>query len=525
MTQDELAQIHDEARAEFAKLPGVIGVGYGFKHTGGKWVDRVGLTVFVQEKKPLSQLKPAEVIPSEFKGLPTDVDVVPTVSEESACEDHTTHSPLVGGITISNLTQDADGKFSAGTLGFFATINGKVGPHNVVLVSNNHALCDNGVKAGGLIYQPPLFQGGGQWTIRPLNKDNNVVGGILDVGKKGDQSFTYPGEISPNNYYVDCATAEVSFCVSSCCNTVCGQQFTDQILGLDLNGSNQIVDVARVQHSDLVAGSDYVVYKVGRTTGRTVGKVVLINHPVSITKPPPPSSGNNAITIVATTNNCNGELKFSDEGDSGSAIINAQGKLIALLFGGDSSQVPKLTLASHIHPVLDFLRVTAITQTNPASGNPAYSTDVVTTDLAAVPAAGISPSAVPAFRQRLNQAPQGAEIFKLIESHATEVVHLVNHNRRVISAWHRNKGPVFLSNTIASAHDAQHVIPREVDGVTRDSLLHRMANALTGEGSCQLRADIERYFEDILRCVNSADTVHAILDSLGAAACAPEARG
>jgi hypothetical protein len=126
-------------------------------------------------------------------------------------------------------------------------------------------------------------------------------------------------------------------------------------------------------------------------------------------------------------------LKFSDEGDSGSAIINAQGKIIAVLFGGDSSQVPKWTLASHIHPVLDFLKVTAITQTSPATGNPAYSSEAVTADLAAVPAAGINPSAVPALRERLNKAPQGAEIFKLIEGHATEVVHLVNHNRTKIT--------------------------------------------------------------------------------------------
>ncbi|HEY3840752.1 MAG TPA: hypothetical protein VGL72_29470 [Bryobacteraceae bacterium] len=511
MTQAELARIHDEAREEFAKYPGVVGVGYGFKRIGGKWVDSVGLTVFVREKKPQANLRPEEVIPAEFKGLPTDVDVVPNVTLDSACEDHTIHSPLAGGITISNLTKDSSGNFSAGTLGFFATVNGKAGPQNIILVSNNHVLCDNAAKVGDLIYQPPLFLSGGSWGINPANRDNNSVGGIVNAGQKGDHPFTYPGE-TVLQYYVDCATAEVSFCVSTCCHTLCGQHFTDQIIGLALNGSNQIVDIARVQQSDLVAGTDYVVYKVGRTTGRTVGKVVMINHPVSVTTPPPPSSGNNAITIIATANNCNGELKFSDSGDSGSAIVNAQGKLIALLFGGDSSQVPKLTLASHIHPVLDFLKVTAITQANPATGNPAYSTDAVNAALAA-PAAGINPTAVPALRERLNKTPEGAQIASMIESHATEVIHLVNHNRRVTVTWHRNKGPEFLNESVLNAHDPAHVIPAEIEGVTRDTLLQRMAKVLSEFGSAGLRASIGQ-IEWFLPRLGQFGSLRELIDSL-----------
>jgi len=511
MTQSELARIHDEAREEFAKYPGVVGVGYGFKRKGGQWVDAVGLTVFVQEKKPAADLKPEEVIPTEFKGIPTDVDVVPNVTLDSACEDHTTHSPLAGGVTISNLKQDSGGNYSTGTLGFFATDNAKTAPHNVVLVSNNHVLCLNAAKAGDLIYQPPLFLSGSTWNLNPQNKDNNSVGGIVNVGQKGDHPFTYPSETS-QNYYVDCATAEVSFCVSSCCHTLCGQSFTDQIVGLALNGSNQIVDVARVQQSDLVAGTDYVVYKVGRTTGRTVGKVVMVNLPISISTPPPASSGHNAITIIGTVNNCNGELKFSDGGDSGSAIVNAQGKLIALLFGGDASQVPKQTYASHIHPVLDFLKVTAITKANQPTGNPAYSTDVASAELVA-PVAGLNPSAVPALRERLNQTPEGAQIASMIESHATEVIHLVNNNRRVTVTWHRYKGPKFLNESVLNAHNPAHVIPAEIDGVTRDTLLQRMARVLSQFGSAGLRASISQ-IEFFLPRLSQFGSLRELIDNL-----------
>ena len=42
MNQTELAQLHDEARTELLKIPGVVGVGYGFKWTAGKLTDIVG---------------------------------------------------------------------------------------------------------------------------------------------------------------------------------------------------------------------------------------------------------------------------------------------------------------------------------------------------------------------------------------------------------------------------------------------------------------------------------------------------
>ena len=56
------------------------------------------------------------------------------------CEDRRQHYPLVGGITITSFQQDSDGLYSSGTLGLFASINGKQPPKNIVLVSNNHVL-------------------------------------------------------------------------------------------------------------------------------------------------------------------------------------------------------------------------------------------------------------------------------------------------------------------------------------------------------------------------------------------------
>lgn len=528
MTQEELARLHDEARAEMKKIPGVVGVGYGFKRTGGKLTNQVGFTVYVNEKKEKSQLQPEEIIPADYKGIATDVDSVPQVTEESNCEDHTTHSPLIAGITISPLIKDSTKTpptYELGTLGFFATINGVNGPNNVVLVSNAHALTAGGAAAGAIIYQPPLIQNDDGWSVNPdPNARNNPIGNVANVGFKGDWPYTYPGETPNSNspgYYIDCATAKINICIASWCHTNCGESFTDQVINLAIppDGSNVIVDIARVQETDINGSAPYVVYKVGRTTGRTEGKVTMVGAPVPKTLFP--GGGDNAIEITPTQPDCNNILRFSAVGDSGSALINSQGKLVGMVFGGDPTKSPKTTLACHIHPVLDRLKVTPITQANPATGNPAFSAPAAAAQPAqpapaqpgAAPAPA-QPSAAPALRQRLAKSEEGARWITLLETHASEVIHLVNHQRLVTVTWHRNQGPQFLNEAIINAHDASHPIPLEIGGVTRETLLRRMAKTLADYGTGGLRAAVELNSEEITRRVQTATSLHDLIDSM-----------
>src|SRR5262245_66429774 len=70
------------------------------------------------------------------------------------------------------------------------------------------------------------------------------------------------------------------------------------------------------------------------------------------------------IEITATQTNCNGEVRFGDHGDSGSAVINAQGKVVGLLYSVSKNNIA-IGYACHIHPVLNKLGVSAITNANP----------------------------------------------------------------------------------------------------------------------------------------------------------------
>jgi len=83
---DELIAANEAIRALLASgaeeqlraLPGVTHVSVGLKETGGRVTDQLAIRVYVDEKKPPGDLAPAERIPPEVDGVPTDVNLVET---------------------------------------------------------------------------------------------------------------------------------------------------------------------------------------------------------------------------------------------------------------------------------------------------------------------------------------------------------------------------------------------------------------------------------------------------------------
>ena len=511
MTQEEIERLQREAEDEFMKYPGVIGVGYGFKRAAGQTTEVLSFRVYVVEKKELAELKPEEIIPQEFKGVATDVMTVTKVSLLE-CEDKDYHSPLIGGITVSNQKlfppgHPNAGKPPVGTLGFFATINGQKGPENVVLVSNNHVLMDNGAQVNDKVYQPEFVLQNGQVLINLSRDKIHKVGKIHRAGLIGEHPFQYPGETSLP-YGIDCATAELDMSISSWCNTNCGIHFKNEIRGLNIGGKNNIANVARVKQIDLQTGTPYIVYKVGRTTSRTVGKVTATDHIVNLGPPTLPANITlrNCIEIEATENNCNGQLMFADHGDSGAALINARNELIGIVFAGATSD-PKLADACHIHPVLDKLGVTPITTANPHTAADTFF------DVPGVITEG-GFNHTPLLREKFLSTERGREFFELIKKHRMEAVNLVNHRRPVTVAWHRSNGPAFLSHLINNARDPEHTVPREIEGVDRETLIQNMARAFLTHGSTELKSAVERHVRDVLNRINQFDNLHELVKQL-----------
>ncbi len=208
-------------------------------------------------------------------------------------------------------------KITAGTLGCFVK---KRSGGTVRILSNNHVLAnENAAKKGDAIIQPGRYDGG----IK--GKD---TAGTLD---------TFVRLRTNQANFVDCALAALKI----------GIEFD----GTAIQGLGQLAGLGPA-----VVDLDAPVEKVGRTTEHTRGRVTafeLDNVVVGY------DFGNlrfdNQIEIEGAD-----EGPFSQGGDSGSLILDADHRGVALLFaGGDEGGLngKGLTFANPLHTVLDELSV------------------------------------------------------------------------------------------------------------------------------------------------------------------------
>lgn len=511
MTNDEMFAIRERAEAAFKQqYPGVHGVGIGFRTRGGQRTSEVVLSVVVQVKKPLDQLAPEDVIPSTFEGMSTDVQTFLYGHElpGTDCENHLQFDPLVGGATVSTMRTitrpDGSPGVETGTLGFFATVTGLTAPKNVVLVTNAHVVEGAGATVGTTVYQPAYSNRTGSWNVVGLGGETATGPQAASIGPI---HAIVPRAPDGNGFYIDAASVQLNFCISSCCNSNCGLKFLPHaIRQLNVGGANDIVDIAPANSVNV----GDTVYKVGSTTARTAGTVLHVMHlgHEAVTNVPWPKIIVVSAASMSDATNCGGNLRFADHGDSGSALIDAQGRLIGLVFAGNP---PDGTgFACYIEPVLAALNATAITRTHSITGNPAAEGTALTTP------AFIDgrPNMTPRLRARALASEAGRTLWAVGDRHRLEVQRLVNDNRRVAVAWHRHKGPQFLARVIANARDPERRLPADIDGVTRAALLQAMAKALTEHGSDALRADIERHGARAHALLDAGDDLHELVEHL-----------
>jgi hypothetical protein len=226
------------------------------------------------------------------------------------------------------------------------------------------------------------------------------------------------------------------------------------------------------------------VFKVGKSTGRTEGRVVDDNHPsFSITK----DGTTHTFTGQIAIQNIDNTLPFSTHGDSGSVIINLDNKIVGLLFAsgrnipiGGTPQ-PFVTIANHISDVFAALKIRI-----------PYSPDVKVISaetLRAVPTVLEAPIPEPyrVLRRRLQDDEVTAKLFAIGQRHSDEVTYLVNHCRPVTVAWRRAQGPAFLATVMGAVREGHSRIPPAIKGVTLAELLRRMQFVLSQNGSPALR--------------------------------------
>lgn len=205
---------------------------------------------------------------------------------------------------------------TAGTLGCFVRARG--GRH--LILSNNHVLADeNRARIGDAVVQPGRLDGG--------RRRGDTVGALVKFVRMTTR----------RDILVDCALAGI-----------------DDAVEYDYRNLTGIGTLAGAAPG--LPDPDVQVAKVGRTTGTTRGRVtafevdnVVVEYDIGNL------TFDNQIEIEGE-----GNAAFSDGGDSGSLIVDADRMGVALLFagsdqGGDNGR--GLTYANPLRAVLDALRV------------------------------------------------------------------------------------------------------------------------------------------------------------------------
>jgi hypothetical protein len=306
---DDITNAKRGAQQSLLSKPGVLGVGVGLREVNGQLTDEVVIRIYVRQKKPIDQLAADEVVPPHIDGHKTDV--IERSSDEFIAEPgNFKERPMACGLQIARYAGFLGVQGFAGTIGCFVTSrSGPVQGDNLLLTCA-HVLFPNLVHdvtmSDNKLYQNESILG------------VNCVGIVSDkyqFGGLADASFAYTDADDGANNYV-------------------------WKIG-------KITGATRVKLGERIA-------KFGRTTGRTYGIVTDIDKTISVMARGQSVGFHNQIDITYSQDGSESD-RFADEGDSGSAILNAQCQIVGLLWAVDESRM--YGTASHINNVFDALDV------------------------------------------------------------------------------------------------------------------------------------------------------------------------
>jgi hypothetical protein len=528
------------AREAFGRLDGVVSVGFGQKETGGRYKDDIAIVISVQEKKKEGDLPPEQRIPPSFEGYPTDVRVLHQAAFHG-CDNTTTYDTIQGGIQIMPPMDDSNGHFHSGTLSAIVKKRSDSGRENIYLLTNKHVLFIDGGRAGQYVYHPFCPASSSKWAAPG---DSNTLGPIQPGPVLANVAFTVPGDSSPTQFFVDCAAARIDI-DSKCLGTTCTKdqiKTATSIVDLQVNGVNTINNVRSVINDISIINQK--VYKVGRTTGKTVGIVRSVTASAGAPADPDPSltgtqpfTAQNTIEIDFDTSsapggvNCKGNARFTEEGDSGSLILDEQGNAIGMHSLGAPPGSPSAfpSNACHILPILDQLNICI-----PVTSGTSYGSCGATDGSGAAPAPqgdfplpsgeiefasqsvpGVMQGVAPATSDEmlhlqdllgsLRSTALGRELHETFALIRREIGYLVRNCRPVKVAWARNKGPAFFAHFLNHLKGAADRVPEEIEGVSRSSLFQGMLKVLSTHGSIPLRVAIEKHGQELAAMVDRND--------------------
>jgi len=314
-------------RLELLRKRNVVAVGIGYKNVRGRKTDQLALICSVEVKVSKGMLPEAEIIPESIDGIPTDVNATGILYAQQSRTER--HRPAPGGVSIGHYL------ITAGTLGCVEQKN-----NTLYMLSNNHVLANsNDAAIGDPILHPGAYDGGTQQndTIAHLSEFiplqfttgaipcpiGNAVASVLNAAAVGSRTRLHaaaPATTAGN--VVDCAIAQ-------------------PISPADV--STQIFEIGSI--TGVAEGRlGMAVKKSGCTTGLTSGVIQQIDVTANV------SYGTNKVATFVDQLMAGA---MSQGGDSGSAVLDDQNRLVGLVFAGSNTT----TIIHRIHNLFQALAI------------------------------------------------------------------------------------------------------------------------------------------------------------------------
>ncbi len=335
-----IKEIHKSVCDHLQRRANVVATGVGYKMTGGQKTPSLSIICSVVKKWPVSELSPADKIPERLEGIPTDVIATGRIRALPSRTDR--HRPAPGGVSIGHR------EITAGTLGCLVKRRGEI-----MILSNNHVMANsNDAETGDAILQPGPADGG----RFPQDHIANLEA-FIPIAFPGQQP---PGGPPPGRPPSGCSTARGA---ASILNAVAAMVGSDaRLAAVTLKTTENRVDaaIARPVNLDVVINSileigppsgtvqgslGLAIRKSGRTTGFTTGEITQVDVTVNVQYGP-------GQTARFTDQLLAGPM--SQGGDSGSAVLDEQNRLVGLLFAGSENS----TVINRIEHVFSALELT-----------------------------------------------------------------------------------------------------------------------------------------------------------------------
>jgi len=310
----------NDVTRKLLKKQNVVLVGKGKKITVGVNTGRDAIVVGVTKKVPIETLSRKDVVPKKIKGVETDVIQVGEIralNNNSETDRKARHRPTFGGISIGHY------QVTAGTLGMVVK---KGGIRHIL--SNNHVLSnENKAEIEDAILQPGKADGGtAEDEIAKLSEFVPIEfngGSIPPPSDCPVASFT----IKAFNLIARVLSRKTrlqAVVPSSTVNTV------DCALARPNKDEDVLDSILEIGTPDGVVEAEIgmKIKKSGRTSGLNYSEIALVDAVAQVQY-----SAGVAIfedQLVTTT-------PMAQGGDSGSAVLSEDNKVVGLLFAGSDT--------------------------------------------------------------------------------------------------------------------------------------------------------------------------------------------